>query len=130
MRYNNDEFMDHPRKKILAIDDEAPILYLLKQLLEPEGYIVLTSQSGHDGLLICEREAIDLLLLDIDMPEISGLDVLVRLRERNIAVPVLMLTANQSEAVANTAMQLGAFDYIPKPFDVDQLKLSIKAKLL
>ena len=122
--------MGRPKKKILAIDDEAPMLALLKRLLEPEDYDVITTQSGKEGLAICEREAIDLLLLDIDMSEMSGLDVLIRLRERHPLMPVIMLTASQNEVVALTAMRLGAFDYIMKPFNIDQFKLTIKAKLL
>lgn len=100
--------------KILIIDDEEPILKMYKEALSK--HQVLTAKNGQEGLEIAEKESPDLILLDIIMPEINGLDVLDRMKENSdiSAIPVVVLTNLPEEASKEKANQLGATDYLVK----------------
>jgi DNA-binding NtrC family response regulator len=110
--------------KILVIDDEPGVRESLKMALKSD-YTVLTASSAEEGLQLMEEAGPDLVLLDIIMPGTDGLTALERIRALNDRVPVLMLTASQTRNTAFQAGRLGAYDYIIKPFQIDELKLKL-----
>jgi two-component system KDP operon response regulator KdpE len=113
---------------VLAVDDEAAILRLLKLELSPQGFRVVTASDGQAALRAAEEQRPDLVLLDIVMPDMTGLEVLRRLRERS-AVPVIFLTARGSDADKVSGLDMGADDYIPKPFSPEELTARVRAVL-
>ncbi len=112
---------------ILVVDDELSMREFLKILLEKEGYRILTAADGAEALDIAGQNTIDLVVSDIRMPGISGLELLAALKEKNADLPVIMITAFASPDDAVTAMKNGAFDYITKPFNVDEIKSVIES---
>jgi DNA-binding NtrC family response regulator len=119
---NNNSSSSNPRPKVLIVDDEAgvreSVRMVLKDTFEP---VVL--DSGEACLQWLGNQHAQLVFLDILMPGMDGLEVLERIRETDGDTPVIMLTATKTVKTAVTAMKLGAFDYITKPFDVDELRL-------
>ena len=103
-----------PKASILLIDDDDTIRYFLPRDLEAEGYTVLTAESGGAGLKVLEREAVDLVLLDIRLPDKSGVDVLQKIKETWPDQIVVMLTGEPDHETAVRAMRLGARDYLTK----------------
>ena len=112
--------------RVLVIDDDASLRFTLEAVLSDAGLTVETTDGGSSGLAAFEARGADLVLTDLAMPDIDGMQVLARLRASDPSVPVLMLTAHGSERVAVAAMKAGAFDYLPKPFDPDELVLAVK----
>src|SRR5579864_5029807 len=102
--------------RVLVIDDDASLRFTLEAVLSDAGLVVET----------CEGRGADVVLTDLAMPDMNGMMVLERMRAADPSVPVLMLTAHGSERAAVGAMKAGAFDYIPKPFDPDELALAVK----
>ncbi len=115
--------------RILVVDDETGMRDLLRILLEKEGHDVLTAADGTAGLALASGRDLDLVISDIRMPGLDGVGLLAGLRERGRAVPVIMLTAYADSNSAIQAMKQGAFDYITKPFKVDEIKLVIQRAL-
>jgi DNA-binding response OmpR family regulator len=113
--------------RILAIDDEPAVLRLLERGLSAAGHQVMTAASGEDGALLAEEEAVDLVLLDVTLPELGGHDVLSRIRARRPRLPVLMLTARDDLGNKVRALDSGADDYLTKPFAFDELLARIRA---
>lgn len=113
---------------VLAVDDEVGILRLLKLELAPQGFRVLTAPSGQAALHAAEEQKPDLVLLDIVMPDMSGLEVMRRLRERS-SVPIIILTAKNTDADKITGLDMGADDYVPKPFNPEELSARVRAVL-
>ena len=113
--------------RILAVEDEPAILRLLERGLTAAGHQVLTASSGEDGAVIAMDEAVDLVLLDISLPELSGHEVLGRIRSRRPALPVLMLTARDELDHKVRALDAGADDYLTKPFAFEELLARIRA---
>ncbi len=111
--------------RVLVIDDEPAMRYTLEAVLGDSGLDVVTSDGGAAGLAEFEAHGADVVLTDLAMPDVDGMQVLATLRAQDPTVPVLMLTAHGSERVAVAAMKAGAFDYIPKPFDPDELILAV-----
>lgn len=111
--------------RILVIDDEATIRELLKDFLESKGVEVVATSSGESGLNYLKEEKFDLFLLDLMMPGMSGLDVLKEVSAEKIEVPSIVITAHATVQTAVEAMKLGAFDYITKPFNLEELYISI-----
>jgi two-component system, NtrC family, nitrogen regulation response regulator NtrX len=118
-----------PKPRILVIDDEAAIRDSLRMTLEYEGYEFLGAATGQEGLALAEREAPDLVLLDVKMPGMDGLDVLERLRHMNEATPVVMISGHGTTSTAVEATKKGAFNFIDKPFESDKLLLTLKIAL-
>ncbi len=118
-------------KVILAIDDEEHILELLSYNLESNGFRVLTADSGEDGLEMLKKEAVDLVLLDIMLPGIDGMEMLKRIRKNpdTADLPVIMLTAKSEEINKVLGLEVGADDYISKPFGIYELVARVKAVL-
>lgn len=118
-------------KTILVTDDEEHILELIKFNLEREGYNVLLCENGEDSISIVQNNAIDLVVLDLMLPGIDGIEVLKRLRKMDKfeKLPVIMLTAKSEESDRILGLEIGADDYITKPFSVRELVARIKAVL-
>ena len=113
---------------ILVVDDEVNVIESFKQLLEGD-YKVLTATNGEEALEKVEKENLDVVLLDIKMPGMDGIEVLRRIGELKENVDVIMVTAVNTMKTAIEAMKLGAYDYITKPFDVDEVIISIDKAL-
>jgi DNA-binding NtrC family response regulator len=111
--------------RILVVDDEVDIRESLETLLDLEGYVVELAVDGTDCLRKLEKSGYDLVLLDLMMPDRSGMDVLRELRQRDIETPVIMMTAYGSVEVAVNALKAGADDYFSKPWDNDKLLIEI-----
>jgi two-component system, NtrC family, response regulator AtoC len=112
--------------RVLVIDDDASLRYTLEAVLSDAGLVVETAETGAKGLAAFEARGADVVLTDLAMPEMDGMKVLERLRALDPSVPVMMITAHGSERVAVSAMKAGAYDYLPKPFDPDELVLVVK----
>ncbi|MBN1700078.1 MAG: response regulator transcription factor [Spirochaetales bacterium] len=117
------------KKTILVVEDDLPILTGLVDLLEGEGYTVVTAQDGNRAVLRYRENKPDLVLLDIMIPEKSGYDVCREIRKDDAATPILMLTAKGQEVDKVVGLELGADDYIVKPFGVQELCARIRASL-
>ena len=118
-----------PKSRILVIDDEAAIRDSLKMTLEYEGYEFLGAATGHEGLALVERESPDLVLLDVKMPGMDGLEVLDRIRAINDALPVVVVSGHGTISTAVDATKKGAFDFIEKPFASDRVLVSLRNAL-
>ncbi|ABO50519.1 two component, sigma54 specific, transcriptional regulator, Fis family [Desulforamulus reducens MI-1] len=116
--------------KILVIDDEEHMCWALEKGLMQEGYQVFTSTRGKHGLDIIRKETPSLVILDLKMPEMDGLEVLVKAKDLMPKLPIIMITAHGTIDTAIEAMKLGATDYITKPFDLDELKMVIRQALM
>ncbi|SPP63521.1 response regulator [Nitrospira lenta] len=116
-------------KKILIVEDEKDILQLVKLYLEKEGYRTVTASTGSEGLAQVRSEKPDLLVLDLMLPEIDGLEVCKRLRSApdTAMLPIIMLTAKAEESDTIIGLELGADDYVTKPFSPKTLVARIKA---
>ncbi|MBT1072491.1 sigma-54-dependent transcriptional regulator [Pelotalea chapellei] len=117
------------RNKILVVDDEHLIRWSLEQNLKKQGYEVLTAGNGEDALRLAREEQPDLVLLDIQLPGISGIEVLEKIKEYDEDIIVIMVTAHGGLETAVNAMRVGAYDYISKPFNLDELSIVIKKAL-
>lgn len=113
---------------ILVVDDEFQILRVMQASLPPRGYEVKTASGGEEALDEIRKEAPDLIILDLVMPKMSGLDVCRRVREFS-NVPIVVLSAKEDEADKVVALELGADDYVTKPFGMDELLARIHAIL-
>ena len=113
--------------RILAVEDDPAILRMLERGLVAAGHQVLTADNGEDGALLAVDEGVDAVLLDISLPELSGHDVLTRIRARRPALPVLMLTARDDLDNKVRALDAGADDYLTKPFAFEELLARIRA---
>jgi two-component system alkaline phosphatase synthesis response regulator PhoP len=114
---------------ILIVDDEPEIVRGLEDNLRFEGYTTRAATNGADALVAATHEAPDLILLDVMMPAMSGWDVCRELRRRGIDVPVIMLTARGEEADRVRGLELGADDYVTKPFSLRELLARVRAVL-
>ena len=115
--------------KILLIEDEPSVLIAVRDSIESEGYAVRTATDGREGLRLAAENEFDLVVLDLMLPGMSGLEICQRLRDAEIETPIIMLTARATSADAAFGLKLGADDYIAKPFDVGELLARIAAVL-
>jgi two-component system response regulator (stage 0 sporulation protein F) len=113
--------------RILVVDDEAPVREVLTEYFATEGYAVEAATSGLEALSAVSGGRADLVLLDVRMPGLDGVQVLRRIRELTDSVPVIMVTANEDISLARKTLMLGAFDYVAKPFDFDYLDRAVAA---
>ncbi len=116
-------------ERVLVIEDDPSIVAGLQLNLALEGYEVVAAADGESGLRLAEQQPPDLVVLDIMLPGMNGLEVLRRLRQRDPEVPVLILTARGDEADKVLGLQLGADDYISKPFSLTELRARLNASL-
>lgn len=117
--------------RILLVEDEEPLIKYLTKILQTKGYTIDVCSNGRIALEVIElhHHVLDLIILDITLPELSGLDICKRIREENITIPVIMLTAKGTKKDIVQALEDGADDYLPKPFAVEELLARIKAVL-
>ncbi len=114
-------------KKILIVDDEPAILTLLQYNLEAEHYQVETATDGQEALDKVRSEPFDFIILDLMLPSLSGLDVTRKIREEKIQTPIMILTAKDNETDKIVGLELGADDYVTKPFSPREIIARIKA---
>ncbi|MDQ1291089.1 MAG: two-component system, OmpR family, alkaline phosphatase synthesis response regulator PhoP [Nitrospirota bacterium] len=116
-------------KKVLIVEDEKDILQLVKLYLEKEGYRTVTASTGSEGLAQVRTEKPDLVVLDLMLPEIDGLEICKRLRSApdTAMLPIIMLTAKAEESDTIIGLELGADDYVTKPFSPKTLVARVKA---
>ena len=107
--------------KIMVVDDERSVRYALSELLTGEGHEVTACASGAEALAHAQRHDVDVVVTDLAMPGMSGLELLAQLRAMDATLPVVLITAHGNERVAVEAMRAGAYDYLPKPFDNDHV---------
>ncbi len=117
------------KARVLVVDDERSMRELLAIVLKREGHEVVTAENGQTAVATLEREPIDLLICDIKMPDMSGVEVLRAAKAVDRDIVAIMVTAFASTETAVEAMRLGACDYLSKPFDVDELKMKVREKL-
>ncbi|MHB0886221.1 MAG: sigma-54-dependent transcriptional regulator [Bacillota bacterium] len=110
---------------ILVIDDEKNLRWALQRGLSAEGYRVVTGATGAEGLDLAARERPDLVILDLRLPDLDGIEVLKRLRAADARRPVIMVTAHGAVETALKAMKEGAYDYVQKPFDLDEMSVLV-----
>lgn len=116
-------------KKILVVDDEETHRLMLRAVLESDGYVVYEADDGLNAIEAVKKEFYDLILMDIRMSNISGIDALKEIKQISPGIPVLIMTAYASVETAVEALKSGAYDYITKPIDIDKLKKSIADEL-
>lgn len=117
------------KEKILIIEDEEDLVKGLKLNLADEGYEVDWASNGLEGLRKAIEETPDLIILDIMLPKMNGLDICRELRQKNISIPIIMLTAKGEEIDKVVGLEIGADDYMTKPFSIRELLARIKAHL-
>src|SRR5256712_13841454 len=115
--------------RVLVVDDERRMRRVLQIQLERMGIDSVPAESGEEALDRFQAEKIDLVLTDLKMPGMSGLELLARVRELDADVPVIVLTAYGTVQTAVEAMKLGAFDYVLKPFDLEAVELTVRKGL-
>jgi DNA-binding response OmpR family regulator len=116
-------------KKILVVEDEPSLVFTLQDTLENEGYRVFVANDGTEAVEIVKRENPDLMVLDLMLPGLSGYDVCKKVRAMNYTFPIVMLTARDQEIDKVTGLNIGADDYMTKPFGVKELLARIQARL-
>jgi len=121
--------MNDAKGTVLIIDDEEPIRNILSYALQKQGYVCELAKRGDEALQSILMKDFDIALLDIDMPGMSGLEVLSQLITHRPDISVVMVTAIQDTRVAVEAMKLGAYDYVTKPFNLDDLGLRVEKAL-
>ncbi|MBZ5547916.1 MAG: sigma-54 dependent transcriptional regulator [Acidobacteriia bacterium] len=115
--------------KILVVDDERLVRWSLRQKCEEWGYQVIEAEAGEPGLKLAQHESPDLVLLDVRLPDLSGLEVLDQLKKNGDARAVIMITADPQLDDVKVALKLGAYDFVGKPLDFDELHVAIKNAL-
>ncbi len=117
------------KNKILVVDDEQSIVTLLQYNLEQAGFEVLTAMDGEEGKQLAELESPDIIVLDLMLPKLDGMEVCKQLRQEKIMTPILMLTAKDDELDKILGLELGADDYMVKPFSPREVIARVKAIL-
>jgi DNA-binding response OmpR family regulator len=117
------------KTKILYVDDDASLREIVRDQLTSQGFAVDEAEDGVGAIGKLEAGGVDLLLLDINMPNKSGIDVLKFIKEKGLTCKVIMITGRVGFSVATESIKLGADDYITKPFNMDYLMFAIKRAL-
>jgi CheY-like chemotaxis protein len=119
-----------PGETVLIVEDRREnIVHLANNILKPHGYQVLTAMDGQRGLQRALADRPDLIIMDLNMPKMDGLEVLASLRERQVDIPVILTTFYGSEQVAQQAVRLGAIDYVVKPYEVHEMLSAVQKAL-
>ena len=126
---NKNNTYEDEKKMILAVDDEEAIIDLLKFNIEKEGYKFISATNGDEGFELAMGERPDLIILDVMLPRMDGLSVCQKLRQEKNTVPVIMLSARSEEIDKILGLEIGADDYMTKPFSTRELIARIKANL-
>src|SRR5262252_1039970 len=117
------------RKQVLIVDDEPNLRKILSAQLSRDGYDVLTAEDGEQGLAMLREHHIDLVVTDLKMPKVDGMTLLREALREDPELPIVMITAHGTVDTAVEALKIGAFDYLTKPFDKDEVR-QIVAKAL
>ena len=118
-----------PAEKIMIVDDERLVRWSLRQKCEEWGYFVIEADAGEPALRLAQQESPDLVLLDVRMPDLTGIEVLDQLKKNGDARAVIMITADPQLDDVKAALKLGAYDFVGKPIDFDELQVGIKNAL-
>jgi DNA-binding NtrC family response regulator len=118
-----------PAEKILIVDDERLVRWSLRQKCEEWCYHIVEAEAGEPGLKVAQHESPDLVLLDVRLPDMSGLEVLEQLKKNGDARAVIMITADPQLDDVKAALKLGAYDFVGKPLDFDELHVTVKNAL-
>jgi two-component system, OmpR family, KDP operon response regulator KdpE len=113
--------------RVLVVDDEPAILRFLRASLESQGYIVSTAADARTALEMVRKKAVDLVVLDLGLPDMDGLDVVRQIRDDGETLPIIILSSRDNESAKVTAFDLGVDDYVTKPFGIDELLARIRA---
>ena len=116
--------------KVLVVDDEPSVRDVLSRFLVERGYLVDAAADGHEALAMIRADMPDIVLLDLKMPRLGGIELLQLLREEGVDVAVITISGHADEDTARESLRLGAADFINKPFDLEYLETSLLAKLL
>lgn len=116
--------------RILVVDDEEDVRAVLSRFFRKKGYDVLDAEDAEEALGVLEKQPIDAVLLDIELPGMSGVEALGRMRASWPDLPVVMISGQHDEEVAKDTLRYGAFDYVVKPFDFDYLERTVYLKLV
>jgi DNA-binding response OmpR family regulator len=117
------------RPRVLVVEDDASIMLGLRMNLEAEGYEVVSAEDGETGLSLARTEQPDVMILDVMLPKLNGFQVLQTVRREGLAMPIIVLSARTGEADKVTGLELGAEDYVAKPFGLAELLARVKAAL-
>ena len=115
--------------KILVVDDDPEVRMATRDFLASKGYEVTVAEGGREALRMLGASPADVVLLDVAMPDMDGMETLKRIVAAHPAMPVIMVTANADIEITSKVLQLGAADYVPKPFDLDYLDQAISIQL-
>ena len=115
--------------KILVVDDDPEVRMATRDFLSSKGYEVVVAEGGREALRMLDASPPDVVLLDVAMPDMDGMETLKRIVATHPAMPVIMVTANADIEITSKVLQLGAADYVPKPFDLDYLDQAISIQL-
>src|SRR3974390_1164851 len=118
-----------PSEKVLIVDDEKLVRWTLRQKCEEGGYRVLEAENGTAALKVAHNESPDLVLLDVRLPDASGIDILEQIKKAGDARAIIMITADPQLEDVKTALKLGAYDFVGKPLDFDELSVTVKNAL-
>jgi two-component system, OmpR family, KDP operon response regulator KdpE len=113
--------------RVLVVDDEPAILRFLRPSLATQGYVVSEAQDGKSALDAIRRKSADVVVLDLGLPDMDGLDIIRQLRESGETLPIIVLSSREAEDAKVKALDLGADDYVTKPFGIDELLARIRA---
>lgn len=113
--------------RVLVVDDEPAILRFLRPSLATQGYIVSEAKDGHTALEAIRRKSADVVVLDLGLPDMDGLDIIRQLRENGETLPIIVLSSRDAEGAKVKALDFGADDYVIKPFGIDELLARIRA---
>src|SRR3989344_344368 len=117
------------KPRILVVDDEESLREFLEIMLKRENYEVSTAENGEKALKLLKQKSFDLVMTDLQMPKVHGMEVLAKAKDMDPELVVIVITAFGSTESAVEAMKLGAYDYITKPFKIDEIKIIIKKAL-
>jgi len=117
------------KQKILIVEDDNEILNLLLQVLSSKGYITMKAESGRQALHIAGRTRPDLVILDLKLPDCNGIQILDQLKAIDWAIQVIILTGYGSQEAVRSAMEIGAFDFLTKPFEIHELCTAVREAL-
>jgi DNA-binding response OmpR family regulator len=115
--------------KILVVDDDPVVRMTTRDFLSSKGYAVTVAAGGREALSMVETVSPDVVLLDVAMPDMDGMETLRRLVAAWPTLPVIMITANADIEITSKVLQIGAADYVPKPFDLDYLDQAVSIQL-
>jgi two-component system, OmpR family, KDP operon response regulator KdpE len=113
--------------RVLVVDDEPAILRFLRPGLSTQGYVVSEAHDGTTALDAIRRKSVDLVVLDLGLPDIDGLDIIKEVRDSGDTLPIIVLSSRETEGIKVQALDLGADDYVTKPFGIDELLARIRA---